>query len=325
MARLHDSTLTLARLMMVLGYNGATGVLVVRAGPNQASFDLVDGSVLGVVMFRDDGEILGDILQMLGVLKTAEQRNRLIQTPAVLATPIGQWLVDNAVVSKADVARALTEQARMRTRRVLLWAQSTCSFETASSAKPRPPLGMRFERGMGLCGLVFASMRGLSRHVTHSDIRNVLANQGLRIEKRALSILDDIDLLPAERALLPLLTRGASAPLLLTAAGQHGEAARALFLFKILGVATRHEAGSYRVLLRKRRQLSALAAPSCLLDIEPGCTAEEARRALRRLVREVHPDRFGAQTLPSMRRLSDRVTAGLVHAEARYRAANKTR
>ena len=66
------------------------------------------------------------------------------------------------------------------------------------------------------------------------------------------------------------------------------------------------------VLLRKRHQLRHAASPADLLELrEHG----DARRGLRRLLRDVHPDRFE----PSLQTTSGEVVQALMRAERKLR------
>jgi len=70
------------------------------------------------------------------------------------------------------------------------------------------------------------------------------------------------------------------------------------------------------LLLRKRRELRSRASAHALLDLPEGAGGRDARVALRKLVCDLHPDRFGDGTPPALRRASGEITTALVNAEA---------
>jgi hypothetical protein len=71
--------------------------------------------------------------------------------------------------------------------------------------------------------------------------------------------------------------------------------------------------GDARTLFAKRMQIERSAPPEALLGLRAGSTRADARKALRRLARVLHPDRFHGDE--AMRRASEQVLAALVAAE----------
>lgn len=69
-------------------------------------------------------------------------------------------------------------------------------------------------------------------------------------------------------------------------------------------------------MLRKRREVRARVSPRALLDLPEGAGRDDARRALRRLVRDLHPDRFGDDASDGLVRTSGEIVSALVAAEA---------
>jgi len=88
-------------------------------------------------------------------------------------------------------------------------------------------------------------------------------------------------------------------------------------MLKLLGGAAPRAGGSYPLLLRKRREVRSQASARTLLDLPEGAGERDARRALRKLVRDLHPDRFGDSAPPALRRASGEIVTALVAAEAR--------
>jgi hypothetical protein len=81
---------------------------------------------------------------------------------------------------------------------------------------------------------------------------------------------------------------------------------------------------SYALLLRKRRQLSRNDSASALLDLPELASAEHARRALRRLAKKLHPDRFQAGDA-RLHAVSSEVMGALSRAEYALRARESQR
>ena len=76
---------------------------------------------------------------------------------------------------------------------------------------------------------------------------------------------------------------------------------------------------SYGLLLKKRNQLRNAASPEALLDLGPQHDPRAPRASLRRLARELHPDRFKAGAPAPIEQLSGEVLSALVDAESRLR------
>jgi hypothetical protein len=122
---------------------------------------------------------------------------------------------------------------------------------------------------------------------------------------------------PQEAAVLFWLRRGVRAEELvgLPTCGMAGY--RFLWMLKLLGAASPRTTGSYPLLLRKRRELRNEASAHALLDLPAGAGGRDARLALRKLVRDIHPDRFGDGAPLALRRASGEIVTALVEAEAR--------
>jgi hypothetical protein len=119
-----------------------------------------------------------------------------------------------------------------------------------------------------------------------------------------------------ETAVLGWLRRGVCADdvPLLPECGLRGY--RFVWVLKLLRAAAPKGGGSYPLLLRKRREVRRHVSARALLDLPEGAGGSDARKALRRLVREIHPDRFGGSVPAALRRASGEIVAELVNAEA---------
>lgn len=131
------------------------------------------------------------------------------------------------------------------------------------------------------------------------------------------SLLQGASLRPQEEAVRPWLRRGVRAEEIARLPGCGLESCRFVRLLELVGAAARKAGGSsYPLLLRKRRELRRQAPAHTLLDLPEGAGGREARLALRKLVCELHPDRFGEGAPPALRRASGEIVAALVQAEA---------
>jgi len=91
-------------------------------------------------------------------------------------------------------------------------------------------------------------------------------------------------------------------------------------LLKLLRVAALRSSGAYPLMLRKRRELRKQASAHALLDLPEGALQTDARRALRKLVKDLHPDRFGDEVPGPLRRASAEIVTALVDAESKLGA-----
>jgi hypothetical protein len=125
------------------------------------------------------------------------------------------------------------------------------------------------------------------------------------------------ELRPEEAAVLFWLRRGVSARALADLPGCGLRGRRFLWMLGLLRAASPKAGGSYPLLLRKRREVRGQASAHTLLDLPEGAGGRDARLALRKLVRDLHPDRFGDRAPVSLRRASSEIMTALVDAEAR--------
>ena len=80
----------------------------------------------------------------------------------------------------------------------------------------------------------------------------------------------------------------------------------------------------FSLLERKRDKLTRNFDARSLLDLPGDAVPVEARRALRRLARELHPDAFGPDTPLALRRASGEVLGALIDAERELRARSSS-
>jgi hypothetical protein len=164
--------------------------------------------------------------------------------------------------------------------------------------------------------LALQTMRGALKSVDTASVRAQLGNAAYHLTEAGEALVAGAELRSQETSVLFGLRRGVPADELATLPGCGLSGYRFLWMLKLLGCASPKAGGSYPLLLRKRRELRKQASAYALLDLPEGAGGRDARVALRKLVRDLHPDRFGDGTPPALRRASGEITAALVNAEA---------
>ncbi|NNE18558.1 MAG: hypothetical protein HKN10_08790 [Myxococcales bacterium] len=164
--------------------------------------------------------------------------------------------------------------------------------------------------------LALQAMRAAVTRVDAASLAAQLGDEAYRLTAVGEALVHEADLRAEEAAALFSLRKGVSAEQLAAQPGCGLAASRFLCILKLLGAASPKAAGSYPLLLRKRRELRSRASAHALLDLPEGAGGREARVALRKLVRDLHPDRFGDGTPAALRQASGEITTALVNAEA---------
>jgi hypothetical protein len=165
--------------------------------------------------------------------------------------------------------------------------------------------------------LALQTMRAAVNGVTSADVRAGLGDAEYHLTEAGEALLHGAELRPEETAVLFWLRRGVPAEEVSALPGCGLRGYRFLWMLKLLRAASTKSGGSYPLLLRKRREMRRQASAHTLLDLPEGAGGRAARLALRKLVRDLHPDRFGDGTPPALRRASGEIVTALVNAEAR--------
>ena len=305
--------LPLARVLMTLGRARATGKVSVESVDRRAQLWLTAGHLTSIDVMPDRGPVIGDVLVNMNELDEV-QHERLLRRRQVEA-PVGRWLVSHGLVDDKSLSEALRIQAIDRLGAMLQWTDTQWHWRAGEAADDGQAYGP-------IQQCVVESTLSLGVEADDSDTR-LAAIGALRLTSLGTKLEDCACRNAHVSAMWPLLSRGASGAALLAAAGHRPGAIGALGVLRGLGLVAPVCHGSHRTLLQKGRELSRGAQPHRLLGLSPDATPEQARRALRALVRDVHPDRFGPTAPVAVRRLSGRVTAALVQAEALHSAAVK--
>jgi len=159
-------------------------------------------------------------------------------------------------------------------------------------------------------------MRAALKDTEAAAIRSDLGNGTYHLTEAGEALLVGAELRPAETAVIFWLRRGVCAEDIQGIPGCGLRGYRFAWMLKLLGCAASKAGGSYPLLLRKRREVRSQASARALLDLPEGAGGKDARRALRKLVRDLHPDRFGDSVPPALKRASGEIVTALVDAEA---------
>ena len=211
---------------------------------------------------------------------------------------MGRAAVIRGLASPGAVSDAVRKQMRGRLARWLAEPIRELQFRTGSV--PRAP----FEEPPSAEDLVLASLR---RVALRRDTRDLRGLADLRfVGSPHTALLGSATLAPWERAIMERLVqgggrgiRGAHLIALADPSGCPDRGLRILHGWRLLGWLSPIDVSrrDHSTLLRKRHQLRRRASPARLLEMEEprgGDAPAGARRALRRMAAQVHPDRFEA-------------------------------
>lgn len=168
--------------------------------------------------------------------------------------------------------------------------------------------------------LAMQLMRSAIRGLGVDAVRTGLGRELYRLTSSGDALVGGLFLRAEERAVVFWLRRGLRAEEVVGLPGCGVAGYRFLYALKLIGAAS-PRGGAYPLMLRKRRQVRAQASPRTLLDLPEEANGDDARRALRRLVRQLHPDRFGDDVSDRLVRASGEIVCALVAAEAHISAA----
>ena len=300
----------LGRALLRLAHAGSNGTLEVthtRRGRvvDRARFVLHGGTVASVDL--PGVAPLHELLEL-----DLERHRRLLDRIEASPGPIGERLVRVGLLSPEALALALRKQMRVRTEAVFRW--NAAEFRFVPVAAP----GVRAPHPARAIDLVMHACRSTMRAMP-AAVRRRLANADFELSERGRAVLGAAGLQPGELAMRDALLRAGSlrGESLFGIAGPRAE--RTLHVWSVLGVVRERSMDStrHRVLLRKRRQLRdgrQAQDPHTLLELD-GTTAMTPRQSLKRILKDVHPDRFG----PELQGASGEVVRALLEAERALR------
>ncbi|MBX3250559.1 MAG: DUF4388 domain-containing protein [Myxococcales bacterium] len=302
---------TLGRALLRLTRGRATGTLNVR-GPARGRLVLHAGKVVAVDL--PGTTMLGELLAV-----DRDGHARALEG-APPSGPIGRWLVARQLAEAPAVAYALRRQMRARVTAMFRWPECELRFEPIAAALPA------LEEPVPVADLVLSALRGAVDAVPADAERRIRDGRWV-VDAKAWATLEQAALFPEERAMLPVLLRGGTGADALALGAERPRALRALYAWQLVGLAQPNGASAgdarHQTLLRKRLALRRGLGAEALLDLQDdmrteGSTddgARAARERVRRLVRDVHPDRFD----PRLHAACGEVLQALLTAQSRLR------
>jgi hypothetical protein len=279
-----------------------------------------EGALLLVTGPTGNDESLGDVLLRSGDLDARKHFAALAQREdregKPDGKPVGAWLLAEQLATRGAVLHALRAQLRGRmlsllTCRELSYAVAVAAGDpSAAPAIEEPPL---------IADVLLGCLRTLAR----SEGEAPYVRQGeLRLSPLGRTLLADAALWPEEDAVAVQLQRGATRASIDALCKLHPRAHGMLALLESLGGfagARASERNSYGLLARKRNQIRQGDSPYRLLDLPPGATPSEARKALRQFALQLHPDALGPNVPDAVRKASTEIMGALIDAERALR------
>jgi hypothetical protein len=288
----------IVRALSALSRSSASGRLEIAVSDRRATVVWVGGVVRALSLHPSEDDAIGDVLHRSGDFD-AENHRRALGHGAPRG-PVGRWLVEAQVASAPSLAHALRRQLKHRMSIVLGWRRAELSFTDSM------PEGLELvDEPVAIGDLVLGAARERARSTGELAITEL----GKHLVERA-------SLGPEEAVLVRVLSEKAlPARECIAIAGGGSRAGRALVTLMAAHAAAvaRASSSDTRMLFEKRMQIERRESPEELLGLRSGSTHADARKALRRLVRVLHPDRF--HTDDAMRRTSEKVLTALLAAE----------
>ncbi|HJL15410.1 MAG TPA: hypothetical protein RMH99_07145, partial [Sandaracinaceae bacterium LLY-WYZ-13_1] len=226
--------------------------------------------------------------------------------------PFGRWAVRVGATDASALSHALRKQLRRRIQRLFALDPPELRLgagrvEVGVPALAEPPTSAE---------LILSALRDGVSDVPLWAVRRRLGDGMLVSTSLGRELLERAVLWPDEQVLVPLLDTGASVDTLVHVARGSARAQRTLYALRMVGACGPPEPRrGYAMLLKKTRQLRRAARAAELLELPEGAREADARRALRRLARTVHPDRFGEEVPVAIRAASHEVMSALVRAQ----------
>jgi hypothetical protein len=315
---------SLSRALLSLTRGRRTGVLRVCSELGMCRIAVVEGVPRAASGFGADDEPLGDALVRDGALDTRAHAGAL-RGVAALPSPVGRWLLDAGLVSRPALELALRRQLRDRVVRALSCSALDYVFEPGPAEVGVPWI----EEPMATADLVLCALRA-SLHAWPEHALGAVVPEGkLTLTQLGLALTATAALWPEEAVARRLLHEGTTLIEVLRAADAGSVdraacAARALRFVAALSLLSAvtpagRDAGRCSLLVRKRVQMARDVEAHALLDVPRDASADDARRALRRLAQSVHPDALGPDAPEALRRASSEVLAALAEAERALR------
>ena len=295
----------LARLLLALGQSRRHLELELERADASVRVRLIDGRIAAISGVACAP--LGDLLMTGGDLVAAREDGLHV----LAAARIGARLIASGATSGRAVHRALSVQLLTKVESLLRRPPARMRFSTL------PASGRAVSYSLDTIDGVFRALLRLAEDVPDTTLLELASEEPLTLTPLGERYLGALRGLAAEardwRSLTADQLLAASPPTFM-------QPLRACL--RVLGavesVQAAHSAhDGYALLLRKHREVARGANASELLEIAATASPYEARRALRRLSKKLHPDRF-AQVDERIRLLSEDAMRELTRAERAF-------
>lgn len=221
--------------------------------------------------------------------------------------------IDRELASRGAVIGAHREQMRVRLAAMMGWRGVSVALERGSP-RAAPGVDPAFT-----ADLVVEALRRVVHDLPIERARDRLGAHAWALTALGKSLCSRGALHPDEAALAGAL----ASPSDLATLERVGKTERAIrFAYALTFVeaaALPSQAGSMTLLARKTTELRRDASASRLLDLPMHARSADARGALRKLARELHPDRFAAHAPAGIQEASTAVVAAMTRAAASVR------
>jgi hypothetical protein len=317
-----SGAVSLARALLALTRFGRSGVLHTRTELGTCRLSIARGVLAAAAGSPAPDDILGDALMRAGALDVRAHGEAMLRACSE-RRPIGDWLVDTGLTTRPAVEVALRGQLRDRVLRVLACRDIEYCFEAGHAEVGAPSI----EEPVPIADLVLSAMRTRVDGWSPARMANVIGRAELRLNAAGHALTREVALWPEERVAVALLSRGTNLEHLIQ---QTRGAPRGLRFAAVLTMLSALRAEPLRerrfsLLLRKREQLRRKVGARAMLDLHADAAPIDARRALRRLARRVHPDALGPHAAKALRASASEVMVALIDAERALRMSSTGR
>lgn len=294
-----DAAPLIVRTLDLLARGCATGTIAVTSASRSGSISMVAGRIAHVEA-PGAAPLLGELLG-------------IDREPSTREGWIGERLKLDGLATHGAVLGAHREQMRARLVAMMSWRGVSVALR---SGTPRvaPGVDPAFT-----ADLVLEALRRASREVPHERAKEKLAAHAWSLTALGRSLCGRAALHPDEAALVAIM----AAPTDLAAMERVGKSERAIrFAYALTFVEAASfpsEAGSMTLLARKTTELRRDASANRLLDLPHHARSADARGALRKLARDLHPDRFAAHAPRGIQEASAAVVSAMTRAAASVR------
>lgn len=292
-----DAAPLIVRTLDLLARGSATGTVVVASASRTGSISVIAGRIAHVEA-AGAAPLIGELLGIDGEGHGREGW-------------IGERLRRKGIVTGGAITGAHREQMRARLALMMSWRQVSVTLR-AGTPRAAPGVDPALT-----ADLVVEALRRTVVDVPIALARDRLAAHAWALTPLGRSLAARAALHPDEAALVALLASPADLARIEQVTGNAPRAIRFAYALAFIDAAALpSEAGSMTLLARKTTEVRRAASATQLLDLPAYAQRSEARGALRKLARDLHPDRFAAHGSPAIQEASTVVVAAMTRAAA---------